>query len=788
VAATLSPDTDRKLVELAILSGVLDARAVDQVDSTRSAMIARGEQVKTLAEMLVDSGHLDRAWASTFLGEVRNAKAQAESKTEHLEASGVAGYTILGELGRGGMGRVYRARHTATGAERALKVMTLVADPEALARFQREMEALARAAGEGVLRIHESGTERGRPWYAMAVMPGGSLRGRLAERGRFPWPEAIDIVSAVGPGLARCHAAGLIHRDLKPENILFDEEDRPTIADFGCARDLASKERLTVTGEVLGTLDYMAPEQIEGKKVTQQADVHALGSILYELVTGEKAFPGATSPYGALVARDVIPSARARVAEVPEELEAVLARALARRLEDRYATVAELLEGLRAVPRPRAAERTSFPVVALVLVLAGGLALLAGLVASRAHRAGTTGEGVAPVPTNRSVGSPPAPAPPPPPQGPALLGEARKKELASVYDRPSRDAIDELAAIVSACAPADRKWLLDVASKGVEHIDEHDADAVDRCVELLRVLRSHDRGVTIPSWFMDWAMKNGDPRQARPTELTVAVLCECIASDSAEDQGFLLAIYELGGRVLGPRAKALAAVSELAARLRVPAAAEKAARAYARYAAVGGDFDHAMAALDRFGNDARFVDDITTDLQKFTIHNRDAESVDTALKALAGGMKRLPALASQLSWVRIFVVAGAGGIDALPEGELRTMLDQDFEAVQSIHDERIWWAYHTYATIVFRRADADARAMELFRKRDALLFQPDEDDRQHTELAPACLRLLEGDIDGAARYLEKDLIEKGHAPEARAATTPQARLALARRLFPWRNW
>src|SRR5581483_9317600 len=103
MGATLSPDTDRKLVELAILSGVLDAQVADQVDSVRSQRIARGEPVKALAEMLVDSGHLDRGWASTFLGEVRNARAQAGSSTERLESAGVPGYTILEELGRGGM-------------------------------------------------------------------------------------------------------------------------------------------------------------------------------------------------------------------------------------------------------------------------------------------------------------------------------------------------------------------------------------------------------------------------------------------------------------------------------------------------------------------------------------------------------------------------------------------------------------------------------------------------------------------------------------------------------------
>src|SRR5581483_11939523 len=198
-------------------------------------------------------------------------------------------YELESELGRGGMGTVFIARHLPTGARRALKVLAGARDPDAVERFRREARALASAAGPGLVPIHESGEESGRLWYAMDLMPGGSLRARLSARGALPWREAVALVLEVARGLARGHALGLVHRDVKPENILLDEQGAPRLADFGCVRDLG-RSALTEPGSVLGTIGYMPPEQLDGEPVDARADVFALAAILHELVAGTRPF------------------------------------------------------------------------------------------------------------------------------------------------------------------------------------------------------------------------------------------------------------------------------------------------------------------------------------------------------------------------------------------------------------------------------------------------------------------------------------------------------------------
>src|SRR5206468_2405535 len=128
-------------------------------------------------------------------------------------------------------------------------------------------------------------------WIAMDLCPGGSLEALLRARTRLEWAEAAALVARLARGLERCHEAGLIHRDLKPANVLFDERGEPRVADWGLARDLG-RSKLTVTGTAMGTAAYMAPEQIEGLDVDRRADVYALGTILHELVAGERPFSG----------------------------------------------------------------------------------------------------------------------------------------------------------------------------------------------------------------------------------------------------------------------------------------------------------------------------------------------------------------------------------------------------------------------------------------------------------------------------------------------------------------
>ena len=299
------------------------------------------------------------------------------------------------------MGRVFLVRHKTTGARRALKVLEGVPDPDRLARFRREAEALARLEGKGVVPIHEMSTEKGRFGFVMDLMSGGSLGERLAKRGRFEWIEAATTVARLGRTLERCSALGLVHRDVKPENVLFDERDEPRLADFGCVRDLGAS-RLTETGTVLGTPAYMAPEQFAGERVDTRADVFSLGAVLHELVTGEKPHAGASS---FAVQRAVLEGRRrpaSDVAGVPPGLEAVISRALAKDPERRHAGPGELARDLEALLAGKSSGSEGGgrrrPVLALGLVLALVLAGAGVFLASRSPpRAGPT-EPVAPPP------------------------------------------------------------------------------------------------------------------------------------------------------------------------------------------------------------------------------------------------------------------------------------------------------------------------------------------------------------------------------------------------------
>jgi hypothetical protein len=296
-----------------------------------------------------------------------------------VSAPSVGPYELLGELGRGGAGRVYRARHVPTGAIRAVKVLESVPDLETLDRFRREAQSLARLSGAGVVPVHETGVSGNRLFLAMDLMSGGSLRAVLAARGRLPWVEAASIVAKLARTLDRCHELGLIHRDVKPDNVLLDDSGEPRLADFGCVRDLAAAS-LTVSGTTIGTTLYMAPEQLEGRAVGPPADIFALGAVLYELVTGAHPHTGRTAHEVAInIARgNRTPASHA--AGSPPALDRVIARALAPVPASRYASGGDLataLEALLTSERPEAAPRARRRSL-LAAALVGGAALAGG--------------------------------------------------------------------------------------------------------------------------------------------------------------------------------------------------------------------------------------------------------------------------------------------------------------------------------------------------------------------------------------------------------------------------
>jgi serine/threonine-protein kinase len=219
----------------------------------------------------------------------------------------IPGLELESEAGRGGMGRVYRARHVGLGREVAVKVLPaeLAEDPEFRARFEREARVLARLDHPGIVRVHDSGVSEDGQFYLVMEWAGGSLRDHLP----LSHARAVEIACRICDALAHAHAQGVVHRDIKPENVLLDEHDRVRLTDFGIARLLAPEgEGGTVTraSRVFGTPDYMAPEARAGLRPDVRMDIYAVGALLLYMLTGsaeDSALTGLPSHLAAIVRR-----------------------------------------------------------------------------------------------------------------------------------------------------------------------------------------------------------------------------------------------------------------------------------------------------------------------------------------------------------------------------------------------------------------------------------------------------------------------------------------------------
>ncbi|MCO5168363.1 MAG: protein kinase [Planctomycetes bacterium] len=316
----------------------------------------------------------------------------------------VGGYELLNELGRGGMGSVWRARSLALGREVALKLLTAADDPELVERFQLEARAAARLKHPNVVGVHEVGRE-GRTWFlAMDLVEGESLRARIVRDGPLPPREAARVLEAVGRALHHAHGLSVIHRDVKPHNIMLAADGTPLLTDFGLAKDIGASG-VTATGDVLGTPAYMAPEQAMGDpaRVDRRADVYALGATLYEALTGRPPFAG---PSAMNVLRQVIedepsPPSRRRPG-LDRDLEAICLKCLEKEPAARYDTAGlaagdlarwlrhEPIAARRAGPIDRAvrwARRRPAATLALVLVALLSFGALAALVGARVNDA-----------------------------------------------------------------------------------------------------------------------------------------------------------------------------------------------------------------------------------------------------------------------------------------------------------------------------------------------------------------------------------------------------------------
>ena len=277
----------------------------------------------------------------------------------------VAGYKVEALIGRGGMGAVYRAEEEGLGRKVALKVIApeLAQDERFRERFLRESRIAASLDHPHVIPIYQAGDEDGLLFLAMRYVEGYDLAKLVAEEGALEPKRALDLLSQVAEALDAAHEKGLVHRDVKPSNVLIAEaagREHCYLGDFGLTKRTGSLSGVSVAGEIVGTLEYVAPEQITGDPLDERSDVYSLGCVLYECLTGQSPFPRATDValLWAHVHEEPTPPSKARP-ELPKELDTVLARALAKEPGRRYRSAGELIAATRSALRLVDAARLS---------------------------------------------------------------------------------------------------------------------------------------------------------------------------------------------------------------------------------------------------------------------------------------------------------------------------------------------------------------------------------------------------------------------------------------------
>src|ERR1019366_770286 len=263
-------------------------------------------------------------------------------------------YEIESPLGAGGMGEVYRAKDTRLGREVAIKVLpeALAKDTDRLRRFQQEAQAVAALNHPNILSIHDFGEYEGSPFLVSELLEGQTLRETL-EAGPLPVRRAVEYALGIAHGLAAAHDKGIVHRDLKPENVFITKDGRVKVLDFGLAKLVSAEEShdtvatlatpATLPGTVMGTVGYMSPEQVKGKPSDARSDIFSFGAVLYEMLTGKRAFKRETSAETmTAILREEPPELAETGWQGPLGLQRILSRCLEKSVERRFQSAIDL--------------------------------------------------------------------------------------------------------------------------------------------------------------------------------------------------------------------------------------------------------------------------------------------------------------------------------------------------------------------------------------------------------------------------------------------------------------
>jgi serine/threonine protein kinase len=322
-------------------SGIIPADGLAQLIAPQGA----ATDAEQLAEELIRQERLTRFQAQTLCA----------GKGKSLV---LGNYVLLDKIGSGGMGEVFKARHQVMERLVAIKLLpaALTKDPAALERFHQEIKAGGKLNHPNIVDTYDADHEQGQYYLVVEYVPGSDLAALVKQQGPLPVARAVDFVLQAARGLECAHRRGVVHRDIKPANLLLDPEGTVKILDMGLARleltegEVGQPSDLTDTGAVIGTVDYMSPEQAyNSKDADERSDIYSLGCSLFFLLTGEPLYVGETAVEKILAHRDEpIPSLCERRSDVPEQLDAIFHKMVAKHSDDRYQSMSELVEALEA--------------------------------------------------------------------------------------------------------------------------------------------------------------------------------------------------------------------------------------------------------------------------------------------------------------------------------------------------------------------------------------------------------------------------------------------------------